>query len=122
MRPGASTPEELETLFEDAFVTRDRDALAELFDGGAVLFGGHEAMEARGAREIRRHVATMCDRGYTYVANPQRVLQSRHTTLLIAERAVNVMRRGRDGSWRYAISLLNIDNTNEGGTDGTPHE
>jgi hypothetical protein len=113
VRPGASTPEELESLFEDAFVTRDRDALPLLFDRGAVL-AGFEPMEARGAREIGRRTAAMCDRGYTYIADPQRVLQSRDTTLVIAERAVNVMRRGRDSRWRYAISLLNIDNTTEG--------
>ena len=37
MRPGARTPEELETLFEDAFVVRDRDAIAELFEDGGLL-------------------------------------------------------------------------------------
>jgi hypothetical protein len=122
MRPGASTPEELESLFEDAFVTRDRGALAELFDSGAVLVAGVEATEARGGREISQRTAAMCDRGYAYIADPRRVLQSREVTLVIAERAVNVMRRGGDGRWRYAISLLNIENTTEGGTDGTPHE
>jgi hypothetical protein len=53
----------------------------------------------------------MCDRGFTYIADPRQVLQSRDTALVIAERAVNVMHRGRDGAWRYAISLLNVDNT-----------
>src|SRR5687768_12128964 len=37
MGPGAQTPEELETLFEDAFVVRDATALAQLFEEGAVL-------------------------------------------------------------------------------------
>ena len=32
MSPGALTPEELETLLEDAFVVRDRAALARLFE------------------------------------------------------------------------------------------
>ena len=40
MRQGARTPEELETLFEDAFVIRDRTALAGLFEDGAVLSAG----------------------------------------------------------------------------------
>jgi mannose-6-phosphate isomerase-like protein (cupin superfamily) len=40
MRPGARAHEELETLFEDAFVIRDRDALAELFEDGADDTGG----------------------------------------------------------------------------------
>ena len=40
MRTGARTPEEIETLFEDAFVTRDREALAQLF--GICTPGGFE--------------------------------------------------------------------------------
>jgi hypothetical protein len=114
MRAGANTPEELESLFEDAFMTRDRDTLAGLFDSGAVLVAGRGEAEARGAREIGRRTAAMCDRGCTYIADPRQVLQSRDTALVIAERAVNVMHRGRDGAWRYAISLLNVDNTTEG--------
>jgi hypothetical protein len=121
MSPGASTPEELESLLEDALMTGDRDTLAKLFDSGAVLVGGFEATEARGAREIGRRTAAMCERGYSYIAHTRRVLQSRDTALVIADRALNVTRRGRDGSWRYAISLLNIEDTNEGGTDATPH-
>ncbi len=42
----ARTPEELETLLEDAFVIRDREAVAELFEHGAVL--GDGPREARG--------------------------------------------------------------------------
>ena len=40
MRSGAQTPEELETLLEDTFVVRDRQALAALFEDGAVLGAG----------------------------------------------------------------------------------
>ncbi len=40
MRVGAGTPEELETLFEDALVMRDVQALAELFEEGAVARRG----------------------------------------------------------------------------------
>ena len=39
MKRGARTPEELETLLEDAFVVRDGEALIELFEDGAVLVG-----------------------------------------------------------------------------------
>lgn len=110
MRPGARTPEELETLFEDAFVIRDREALALLFEEEAVLVAGAGAREARGP-DIVRIAAAMWDRDITYVADPRRVLQARDTALVLARRGVNVVRRAGDGSWRYAISLLDGNHT-----------
>ena len=68
MNSGARTPEELETLFEDAFVIRDREALAEL-------------------------------------------LQARDSALIVADRGINVARRRRDGTWRYAIAVLTPGDT-----------
>jgi ketosteroid isomerase-like protein len=109
MRPGARTPEELETLFEDAFVTRDREALAQLFEEGAVLVAGDEPQEARGGEEIARFATAMWERDRTYVADPQRVLQARDTALVVAERGINVVRRGSDGAWRYVLSLLSFE-------------
>ncbi len=109
MRPGARTPEELETLFEDAFVVRDRDALAQLFEDGAVLVAGGGPREARGVEEIARLATAMWERDRTYLADPRRVLQARDTALVVADRGINVLRRGADGTWRYAISLLHID-------------
>ena len=113
MRSGANTPEELESLLEDAFVLGDRDALTGLFDAGAVLVDTDGAVEARGSREVARCTAAMCDRGYAYVADPRRVLQAGDTTLVVADDGVNVMRRGRDRRWRYTISFLGSDHTNE---------
>jgi Domain of unknown function (DUF4440) len=115
MKSGASTPEELESLLEDAFVTCDRDAFAELFDSTAVLIAGARDTEARGGAEIARRTAALCERGFRYVADAQRVVRSRDTTLVVAEHAVNVMHRGRDRRWRYAISLLTPESTHEGG-------
>lgn len=111
MRPGARTPEELETLFEDAFVIRDREALAQLFENGAVLVAGDGPQEARGAEEIARSAAAMWERGRQYLADPRRVLQARDTALVVAEQGINVVRRGSDGCWRYAISLLSLRDT-----------
>lgn len=111
MKAGARTPEELETLFEDAFVTRDRAALAQLFEERAVLVAGDGLQEARGVTEIARLATAMWDRDRTYVADPRRVLQARDTALVVAERSINVMCRGSDGAWRYAISLLSLDDT-----------
>ncbi|MGH2451435.1 MAG: DUF4440 domain-containing protein [Candidatus Limnocylindria bacterium] len=109
MRPGARTPEELETLFEDAFVIRDRAALGLLFEDGAVLVAGDGLQEARGREEIARFATAMWERDRTYVADPRRVFQARDTALVVAERGVSVPRRGSDGAWRYAISLLSLD-------------
>jgi hypothetical protein len=112
MRPGARTPEELETLFEDAFVPRDRAAMAALFDEGAVLAVDAGAAEARGD-DIAGSVAALWDSDFTFLADPRRVLQTRDTALVLAARGVSVVLRGSDGGWRYAISLLDIDDTTE---------
>ena len=111
MRSGARTPEELETLFEDAFVVRDRTALAELFDDGAILVAGDEPIEARGGDQIARLASAMWSRNHLYIAAPRRLLQAREITLVVADRGINVARRGSDGNWRYAIALLSDDTT-----------
>lgn len=114
MRSGASTPEELESLLEDAFVTGDSESLTWLFDAGSVLVPGFGALELRGSWQIARQAGALSDQGYVYLADPRRVLQASDIALVIAGRAVNVMRRGADHRWRYAVSLLSIDNTTEG--------
>ncbi len=111
MRPGAHTPEELETLFEDAFVIRDRKALAELFEDGALLVAGGGAREARGGDEIARLASDIWGRNGTYLADPRQILQARNTALIVAKRSINVVHRGSDGAWRYAIALLPCDGT-----------
>jgi hypothetical protein len=105
MEPGARTPEELETLFEDAFVTRDQEALARLFEDEAILVADG-LVEVRGVDEIGRVATAIWAGGRTYLADPRRILQSRGTALLMADGTLNVARRGSDGAWRFAISLL----------------
>lgn len=90
---------------------RDRAALAQLFEEGAVLVAGDGLQEARGGNEIGRSAAALWERDRTYLAAPRRVLQARDTALVVAERSINVVRRGSDGGWRYAISLLSLDET-----------
>jgi hypothetical protein len=106
MKQGARTPEELEALLEDAFVIRDPEAVAELFEDGAVL--GDGPREARGADQIARLAGDMWEGERTYLADPRRVVQARDTGLIVTERAINVVRRG-SGGWRYAIALLTFD-------------
>jgi hypothetical protein len=107
MGPGASTPEELETLLEDALLIRDHEAVIELFEDGAVLDPGGGLPEARGADHIATLASALWER--TFVADPRRVLQARDTALVVGEWGINVARRGADGAWRYAISLLSPD-------------
>jgi hypothetical protein len=106
MCSGARTPEELETLLEDAFLLRDQQALAQLFYPGAVLVVDGGMPEARGRRQIAAAASQLWDSQRQYLADPGRVLQVRDTALVLAGHAINVVRRGEDGSWRYAISLL----------------
>lgn len=106
MRVGARTPEELETLLEDAFVLRDQGSLVQLFEAGAVLVAGKVPHEARGREAIARVASGMWGIDRMYLADPRRVLQVGDTALVLAAHAINVVHRGDDGSWRYAISLL----------------
>jgi hypothetical protein len=66
----------------------DRQALAHLFKPGAMLIVSGGLAEAR---------------------DPRRVFQARDTALVLAGRAIDVVRRTGNGSWRYAISLLELD-------------
>lgn len=112
MSTGARTPEELETLFEDALVARDREALAALFDEAAVLAAGN-VQPVRGSEEIVQQALATWTGDHTYVADPRGVLQTRDIALVVAERGVNVVRRSRDGTWRYAIVFLPVDDVAE---------
>jgi hypothetical protein len=96
-------------LLEDAFVTHDGAALAELFEQEAVLVTGDGRQQARGSEAIARFAGAMWQAHRTYVAAPPRVLQARDTALVVAERSISVVRRASDGGWRYAISLLSLD-------------
>ena len=111
MTTGARTPEELEALFEDAFVARDAAAVSEMFAEGAVLAPrtGAERGAARGRAEIGRLAAALVAADRTYVAAPRRVVQARDIALVLADSAINVARRGSDGGWVYAIALLSLD-------------
>jgi hypothetical protein len=113
MSVGAHTPEELEALFEDAFVLRDPGAIAALFEERALLAGAGLAGEVRGSPEIARSAAALWSRNLTYVAEPRRVIQAHDLALILATQGTSVVRRGADGAWRYAISLLTINQTKE---------
>ena len=106
MRPGARTPEELETLLEDAFLNRDVRAVCDLFGPGAVLVAGTPAEEARGSERIGQLAEAILASDRSYIADPQRVVQARDTAVVLTHGGINVVRRGSDGGWRYAIAVL----------------
>jgi hypothetical protein len=80
-----------------------------MFTDGAVLAVGEGPDAARGGLEIGRLATALWQDGRTYVAEPRRVVQARDTALVLADGALNVLRRGSDGAWRYAIALLSLD-------------
>lgn len=108
---GARSPEELETLLEDALLVGDRDALVDLFEAGAVLTVAGERSARRAEAVADLALATWCG-NHGYVADPREVVQARDVALVITGRGVNVARRGRDGAWRYVI-------VRQSGDDGT---
>ena len=110
MRPRARTPDELDALLEDAFVLRDRRALAALFESDALLVDA-AAGQARGAGEIASWATETWKRGVTYVAAEPRVLQAGRTALVLSPDGIAVARRHDDRAWRYAIALLPFDDT-----------
>jgi ketosteroid isomerase-like protein len=110
MRPRARTPEQLDALLEDAFVLRDRRAVAELFEDEALLVDA-TAGQARGAGEIASWATQTWKRGVTYAAADPRVLQAGNTALVLTPDGIAVARRHEDSAWRYAISLVSVDYT-----------
>jgi hypothetical protein len=121
MGGGARTPDDLETLLEDAFVLRNGKAIAELLEDGAV-FVADGTREARGGPEIEHLVTEMWRRNRTYLAEPRRIVQAGNTALIMTERGANVVRRGTDGAWRYAIALLSQDHIPPRRTNGAAGE
>ena len=102
---GARTPEELDTLFEDALLVRDGATLAALFTDDAAFVAG-DGPPARGGEAITGLALALWGGGPSYVADPRRVVAARDFALIVAERAISVVRRGCDGTWRYVIAVV----------------
>lgn len=98
----AHTPEDLEALLEDTLLMGDHDCLTALFDLGALLVTA-DSIAVRGSETIACHAAAFWKGDHAYVADPLRICQARDLALIVTERSINVVRRGADGAWRYAI-------------------
>jgi hypothetical protein len=106
MTTGGQTPDELETLLEDALLLRDADAVARLFHHGGVLVTGSQVLRARGHSQIRHAAPLLWQYQPNYLAAPRDIHQTRDTALLLGEGVINVARRSYDGTWRYVIAVL----------------
>jgi hypothetical protein len=102
MQEGARSPEELETLLEDALVIRGETDLVDLFCDGALLLAG-DGRQARDSRSIVALALSIWAGDRAYVAGPARVVQARDIAVSVVDGGVNVMRRGADGIWRFVI-------------------
>lgn len=114
---GARTPEELETLLEDALLLHDGATLAALFEERAVLVA-EERPPVRGGEAIAERLLALWAGERSFVADPRRVLQAGDIALIVAERTINVMRREQDGTWRYAIAAVSFDDAAQGRNHG----
>jgi hypothetical protein len=99
---GARTPEELETLLEDALLLRDRVAVAALFEAGSTLAAGNSRL-ARSGEESAMRALALWDVERPYLADPRQVVLTRDLALIVGERGANVVRRDREGLWHFAI-------------------
>jgi hypothetical protein len=106
MSLGARTPEELETLLEDAFVMRDAGQVARLFEPTAVLGLGERCPVAQGRAQIAQAATAMWAREEPFFAAPLCVLQRGGIALVAGESATSVARHAGQAGWRYAIALL----------------
>jgi NAD(P)H-hydrate repair Nnr-like enzyme with NAD(P)H-hydrate dehydratase domain len=105
MQTEASTPEELEMLFEDTLVLRDNQALAALFETGAVLVVGGQAPVYGGAA-IAQMALQHWNAEQSYIAAPQQIIQTHTMALIITQHGINVAQRTQDGAWRYSIVVV----------------
>jgi hypothetical protein len=103
---GGETPEELESLLEDAIVLRDSQAVADLFEPGGVVVAGRGVPAARGVAEVAGAGRRIWSRGAGYLADPRRVLRVHGLALVVGTWSVTVARRGVDGMWRYAFGVF----------------
>jgi hypothetical protein len=115
---GGETPEELETLLEDAFLLCDADAVARLFEDGSLLVTGEASRQVRGREAILRAASLLCRRGCGYVADPRRAFQTRDIAPLIGDGVISVARRGLD--WYMAIRDPRCSVSEANRLSGTP--
>lgn len=94
----ASSPEELETLLEDAVLLGDESAVAALFDEGAVLITGRRIT---GPKQALAELAKL-----GYVASTRTVTVRRDLAVVVSDHAVNISIHGPDRAWRLVAAVV----------------
>jgi hypothetical protein len=94
----ASSPEELETLLEDAVLLGDEAAVAALFHEGAVLITGPRITGPTQA------LAELAELGY--VATTRTVTVRRDLAVVVGDHSVNISIRAPDGAWRLVAAIV----------------
>ncbi len=97
----ARSPEELETLLEDAVLLGDATAVRSLFAAGAVL------VSERGPAGPEQAMAALSRIGF--VASPRSVGVWHDTAVVVGDSTVHVSVRSRDGTWRLVVALVQPD-------------
>ena len=95
----AASPEELETLLEDALLLDDGAAVAALFEDRGVLVSGAGCVISR---DRAAEVLLQND----YIASPRLVTVVRDIAVVVGDHTVNVSCRGPDRSWRLAVAIV----------------
>ncbi|MGQ0679229.1 MAG: hypothetical protein ACT4OM_06170 [Actinomycetota bacterium] len=99
------TPEELQTVLEDTLLLGDRHQLGKLFEYWAVLAMEGKPPELRGRPNVTGAIS--CSAEFrTNLAEPWTVVQSRNRALVFSRDGTNLVRRDREGAWRYEILFL----------------
>ncbi|MGC5013913.1 YybH family protein [Streptosporangium sp. DT93] len=121
MRRLAETPEDVPAVFAERFNSGDPDALAEIYEDGAVFVA--EPGSPLTGREAYDANAAFMALGLPITVSPRQVYSTGDLALLIVDwvidgtgpdgtpvhldgTATDVARRGRDGHWRYAIDNI----------------
>ncbi len=102
----ASSPQELETLLEDAVLLGDVLAVAALFEPGAVLITGP------GITGPEQALAELAKLGY--VAAIRTITVQPCLAVVVGDHAVNVSTRAPDGAWRLVAAILRPGTADDG--------
>ncbi len=97
----APSPEDLETLLEDALLLGDEAAVLALFDAAAVVITGPHISGPRQA------LAELTALGY--VASSRVVTRWRGLAIVVGDDTVNVSCRASDGTWRLVAAIRRPD-------------
>jgi hypothetical protein len=97
--PGASSPEELETLLEDAVLLHDDRAVADLFERNGVVVRVPSWVTGRG-----RAGSVLIREGF--VASVRSVTVVHDVAVVVGQRTVNFSGRRPDRTWRLLATVV----------------